>query len=245
MKNVTRCSQLAILFGTVCLLTYELLHDTAGIAFLRQKLFGFENLNPEVSNILSNELIRISDIGEEINRVKTNLTKQIELLEEKLRASKEMPKPGLNRKFDHSRIAFMNVIDKKGRDYIMGILVQHMLLKKFGSNIRHIVAYTNHFSGIDVLDRYGIDRLHVGLQGAEIQRTIANCGKCRYGDFNKIAAFNLSDKFDKIIVLDCDIMPLGNLDHMFVYPGPFAASFEPDRLEFNTGVFILEPSREL
>merc|ERR1719285_1467621 len=190
-----------------------------------------------MSNILNNNRLIINDIHEEIKRDKANLWKQMEF----------RAKPSLNSQFNPSRVAYMNVVevDSKGKEFMMSILVQHMLLKKFGSKIRHIVAYTKHFPGLAVLDLYGIEQLHVGQDGAEIQRLIVNCGKCRYPDFGKIAAFNLWDKFDKIVVLDVDIMPVRNLDHMFSYPGPFAASFEPDSFEFNTGVFILEPSKEL
>merc|ERR1719285_428994 len=162
-----------------------------------------------MSNILNNNRLRINDIHEEIKRDKANLWKQMEF----------RAKPSLNSQFNPSRVAYMNVVevDSKGKEFMMSILVQHMLLKKFGSKIRHIVAYTKHFNSLNVLDRYGIVQIHVGQQGAEIQRLIVNCGKCRYGDFNKIAAFNLYDQLDKIVVLDCDVMPLGNLDHMFAY----------------------------
>merc|ERR1719285_916950 len=190
-----------------------------------------------MSNILNNNRLIINDIHEEIKRDKANLWKQMEF----------RAKPSLNSQFNPSRVAYMNVVevDSKGKEFMMSILVRHMLLKKFGSKIRHIVAYTKHFRELDILDRYGIERLDLGQDGAEIQRTIVNCGKCRYTHFSKIAVFNLYDKFDKIVILDLDIMPLRNLDHMFAYPGPFAVSFEPDRFEFNSGVFILEPSKEL
>jgi len=144
-----------------------------------------------------------------------------------------------------SKIAFMNVVSHKGRGYIMAIIVQHMLLKKFGSTLRHVVAYTRPFDALEVLDHFGIEQISLEDAGKQVQESIAKCGPCNYGTLPKIAAFSLYDQFDKVIFLDCDIMPLGNLDHMFAYPGPFAVSFEPDRLEFNSGVFILEPTQEL
>jgi len=126
----------------------------------------------------------------------------------------------------------------------MGILVQHMLHKKFGSTVRHVVAYTRPFEALRVLDHFGIEQISLEDAGKQVQDTLVNCA-CWRGVFVKIAAFRLYDQFDKVIVFDCDTMPLGNLDHMFAYPGPFAAALSPGSLEFNSGVFILEPTQEL
>jgi len=222
MRNFVRFCQLLVLAVTILFLVYQLI---SGVIWAHKTTIQIEDTTSTIST-------------------------QIELFSKKLKAAEAIPQPkavetskvNLNK----SKIAFVNVVDQRGRDYMMGILVQHMLLKKkFGSTVRHVVAYTRPFYALRVLDHFGIEQISLEDAGKQVQETIVNCGPCKYGTFAKIAAFRLYDQFDKVIVLDCDIMPLGNIDHMFAYPGPFAVSFEPDRLEFNSGVFILEPTQEL
>jgi len=62
--------------------------------------------------------------------------------------------------------------------------------------------------------------------------------------FTKLRAFDLAE-YDKVVFLDADTVVVSNVDDLFQRPA-FAAApdfFMPDR--FNSGVMVLEPSREL
>jgi lipopolysaccharide biosynthesis glycosyltransferase len=62
--------------------------------------------------------------------------------------------------------------------------------------------------------------------------------------FTKLRAWELVD-FDKVVLLDADVITLQNIDDLFERPSISAAPdfFLPDR--FNTGLTVLEPSKEL
>ncbi len=61
--------------------------------------------------------------------------------------------------------------------------------------------------------------------------------------FSKLEAFNMTD-FDKIIVLDNDIMIRTNIEHWFRYPAP-AATHARGTIEWNSGAMVIEPNQVL
>lgn len=64
------------------------------------------------------------------------------------------------------------------------------------------------------------------------------------GTFNKLWLFNLTD-FDKVIVLDCDVLVRKDISHWFVdYPTP-SATQPGDNIEWNSGAMVISPNQTL
>lgn len=60
--------------------------------------------------------------------------------------------------------------------------------------------------------------------------------------FAKFKAFDL-EEFDKILLLDCDILFLHNVDYLFEYSGLSSVSWQPNN--FCSGCMLIEPNHEL
>jgi alpha-N-acetylglucosamine transferase len=56
--------------------------------------------------------------------------------------------------------------------------------------------------------------------------------------FNKLHAWRLVD-FDRVLVLDCDLLLLEPIDALFRYPAPGAVAFGPLDRRFNSGVLLI------
>jgi hypothetical protein len=63
------------------------------------------------------------------------------------------------------------------------------------------------------------------------------------GPFSKLWLFNLTD-FDKIIVLDGDVLIRTNIAHWFDYDTP-SASQQGDNIEWNSGAMVIEPNADV
>ena len=64
------------------------------------------------------------------------------------------------------------------------------------------------------------------------------------GTFDKILVFGLS-QFSKLVFIDCDMLILNNIDHLFSYPH-MAACFDGqyDSHNLNSGLMVIEPSSD-
>jgi hypothetical protein len=65
----------------------------------------------------------------------------------------------------------------------------------------------------------------------------------RQGVFIKTFAYNLTD-FEKIIVIDNDVMIRRNIMHWFDYPAP-AMTGARGMIEWNSGAMVIEPSKKM
>jgi len=59
------------------------------------------------------------------------------------------------------------------------------------------------------------------------------------GTFNKLWLFNLTE-FDKVIMMDADVLIRTHINHWFDYPTPCAIQ-AGDNISWNTGALVIRP----
>lgn len=138
--------------------------------------------------------------------------------------------------FPH-RFAIVNYVESK--DQIYGVYSIHNQILKLDINAKHVV-----------LARRDIDKslkdvllLWVGEENCRfidsISAKVGNKSGMWQGVFNKLAAFNLTE-FEKVIVLDADILIRSDITHWFDYPTPCAIQGNDD-LNWNSGAMVITP----
>lgn len=143
------------------------------------------------------------------------------------------------------KYAVVNFVDESD-EYLWGLYSMHVQLKKFNMtpHVKHIAMVSTQISKksraliTEWLGEEGIrlfDRKH-------ILKRIPKKG-LRQGVFLKLEAFNMTE-FDKIILLDNDILVRTNLMHWFDYPAP-AATGARGMIEWNSGAMVIEPRTSL
>lgn len=147
---------------------------------------------------------------------------------------------------DHKkRYAVVNFVDKSD-EYLWGLYSTHVQLQKFNMtpHIEHIAMVSQDISKKSrrlVEEWLGLD----GIREFDRKYILRKLSKknLRQGVFLKLQAFNMTE-FDKIIVLDNDILVRRNLEHWFNYPAP-AATGARGMVEWNSGAMVIEPSTSL
>lgn len=91
---------------------------------------------------------------------------------------------------------------------------------------------------IDVLDEWLGEKNVILVDKSYIHEQIVDEGIWK-GTFNKLWVFNLT-QYDKIVMLDHDILVRTNILHWFDYPAPCATQ-EQHNLAWNSGAMVIEP----
>lgn len=143
------------------------------------------------------------------------------------------------------RLAVVNFVDDLDY-YLWGVYSIHNQLEKFNMTspaIRHIAIVPEKMSGKSkalLQEWLGTDNVR------EVDKNLIR-KKVPKGlwvpVFNKLFAFDMTD-FDKLIVLDNDILIRRNIQHWFDYPAP-AATHARGTIEWNSGAMVIEPSERL
>lgn len=144
----------------------------------------------------------------------------------------------------NKRYAIFNFVDESNY-YLWGLYSMRTQLKKFNmTHIPHIAMVSEKISSSSlalIQEWLGKD----GIRKFNRKHILKKVSKrnLRQGVFLKLQAFNMTE-FDKIIVLDNDILLRRNIEHWFNYPAP-AATGARGLVEFNSGAMVIEPSTEL
>ncbi len=138
----------------------------------------------------------------------------------------------------HRRFAIVNYVESMDQIYGVYSIRQQML--KHNIRVPHValVPYDMKKSYQDAVTRW---------VGEENLRFVNKIGKAMIGKrsgiwkgvFNKLAAFNLTE-FEKVIVLDADILIRSDITHWFDYPTPCAIQGDND-LDWNSGAMVITP----
>jgi len=143
------------------------------------------------------------------------------------------------------RYAVVNFVDESD-EYLWGLYSMHVQLQKFHMtpHVEHIAMVSENISKKSralVAEWLGED----GIREFDRKEILKKVPKrnLRQGVFLKLEAFNMT-KFDKIIVLDNDILVRTNLMHWFDYPTP-AATGARGMIEWNSGAMVIEPRTSL
>ncbi|MGD8606245.1 MAG: glycosyltransferase family 8 protein [Myxococcales bacterium] len=132
-----------------------------------------------------------------------------------------------------------------GEGYLPGVEALGKSLEAHGTQVPRVVLVTSDVSGET--------RARLSRQGWQVREVepLENPNPDtiqlfeRFRDvFTKLRAWQLVD-FAKVVLLDADMITLQNIDDLFERPSISAAPdfFLPDR--FNSGLMVLEPSREV
>jgi hypothetical protein len=150
-----------------------------------------------------------------------------------------------NEEKKQKRYAVVNFVDESN-EYLWGLYSTHVQLQKFNMTpgIQHIAMISQDISKESrklVAEWLGDD----GIREFDRSHILSKVPKrnLRQGVFLKLEAFNMTE-FDKIIVLDNDILVRTNLEHWFNYPAP-AATGARGIIEWNSGAMVIEPRTSL
>ena len=139
------------------------------------------------------------------------------------------------------RLAVVNFVDDLDY-YLWGVYSIHNQMEKFNMTpvIRHIAIVPENMSSKSkalLQEWLGSDNVR------EVDKNYIRKKVPRglwVPVFNKLFAFNMTD-FDKLVVLDNDILIRTNIQHWFDYPAP-AATHARGTIEWNSGAMVIEPS---
>lgn len=148
-----------------------------------------------------------------------------------------------------TRLAVVNFVDESD-EYLWGVYSTHTRLRETGMTavgIQHVamVSQDIHPNSKALLEEWlGRDQVIEFDRNIVLNQLVNEGLRSRNGVFLKLQAFNLT-QYDKIIVLDSDILVRTNIAHWFDdYPAP-AATGAKGRIEWNSGAMVIEPSTEL
>ena len=99
--------------------------------------------------------------------------------------------------------------------YLPGLLTLHYALRKHGSKYPLIALYTSTFptSGHAALDGRNIPKKHVEYLVPSVQRDFTNSDPRFYDTWSKLTLFSLTE-FERVVLLDCDMLVLRNMDEL-------------------------------
>jgi hypothetical protein len=149
------------------------------------------------------------------------------------------------------RLAIASFVD--GRDYLFGVFSTLTQMAKFNMSgsggIEQVVIVPNTFP---MRNKKEWKALTSWMQGPDkhiyqvdrnfIIKKITGASAMWKGPFNKLWMFNMTD-FDRLIVLDADVLIRTNIRHWFDYPTPCATQAAGE-LERNSGAMVIEPSNK-
>jgi len=144
------------------------------------------------------------------------------------------------------RFAVVNFVDESD-EYLWGVYSMRTQLRKVGMTptVKHIAMVSQDIkpeSKALLVEWLGKEQV-IEFDRNVVLNKLNERLRGRPGVFLKLVAFNLT-QFDKIIVLDNDILIRTNLMHWFDYPAP-AATGAKGRVEWNSGAMVIEPSADL
>lgn len=139
-------------------------------------------------------------------------------------------------------------------DYMLGVLSLHKSWQRAKSkyDFHCIVSNVIHEEVIDKLKSNGVKIIKFNQIKIPENLIIYNKNYC-YTNYevlknyyNKLVVFGL-DKFEKIIYMDADMIMIDNIDELFDKPHMSAVLNHQENgiYYFNSGIMIIEPSREL
>ena len=141
------------------------------------------------------------------------------------------------------RLAVVNFVDDLDY-YLWGVFSIHNQMQKFNMTARHVALIPENMS------KKSKTMLHEWLGKENVKEVDKNLIRKKVPKglwipvFNKLEAFNMADEFDKLIVLDNDILIRQNIEHWFDYPAP-AATHARGTIEWNSGAMVIEPNSTL
>ncbi len=139
-------------------------------------------------------------------------------------------------------------------DYLPGVLVLAESLRNVKSQYNLVVVLTgvekDKYRIITTLDQNKISYIEFDATLSipnEVISTNIRLGKERWNNtFQKLFMFNMTE-YEKMVYMDCDMMVLKNIDHLFSKPHLSAvvdaASYPGNehRRNFNSGIMVIEP----
>jgi alpha-N-acetylglucosamine transferase len=144
------------------------------------------------------------------------------------------------------RLAVVQFVDASD-EYLWGVYSTHVQLKKFNMTptVDHIAMVSQDISDSSrslLSDWLGANAI-VEFDRNYILKRLTGDETLRQGVFLKLQAFNLT-RYDKIILLDNDLLVRRSIMHWFDYPAP-AATGSRGMMEFNSGAMVIEPRTSL
>lgn len=144
-----------------------------------------------------------------------------------------------------------------GSSYVPGALTLAKTLKSFNTPYKVVVlADTSTIGGhsLSLLNKAFDEIIQINDSKllAPVEEVASKLNRSELSiTFSKVLLWSLHDKYDQIVYLDCDTLPLNSLDHLFeqykdIDVGEIVASPDigwPDI--FNSGVLILKPHAEV
>ncbi len=131
--------------------------------------------------------------------------------------------------------------------YLMGALVLYESLKRTQPKYPFTVLITKNVSSSaeETLKKKGIRVIRIDdciLMDAEHQKQNENVGYKYWNyTFDSLYVFELIE-FEKIVYLDCDVLILENLDHLFDKPH-LSACIDPGSTDLSSGIMVIEPKQ--
>ena len=141
------------------------------------------------------------------------------------------------------RYAIASVVE--GADHIYGAYSIHKQIAKFRMNITQVVVAPRTIESsfrAALVSWLGEENVRTVDKGYIVERIAPDSGMWK-GPFNKLWLFNLTD-FDKLIVLDADVLIRTNIMHWFDYPAPCAIQTKDD-ISWNSGAMVIEPNTQI
>ena len=147
---------------------------------------------------------------------------------------------------EHSprRVAVVNFVG--GMDQIYGVYSIQQQMLKHNMTAAHIVLAPDSLDQNlkDVIALWLGDKNNLRVVNeTAIMSKIADDSGIWKGVFNKLWAFNLTE-FEKIIVLDSDVLIRTDISHWADYPTPCAIQAKDD-LDWNSGAMVITPDTKL
>lgn len=130
-------------------------------------------------------------------------------------------------------------------NYLTGALVLNESLKRTNPRYPFTVMVTKNVSSScdQILQKHGIRVIRKEeniLLDAQQQKKNENVGYKYWNyTFDSLYVFELME-FDKIVYLDCDVLVLENLDHLFEKPH-LSAALDPGTTNLSSGIMVIEP----
>jgi hypothetical protein len=155
---------------------------------------------------------------------------------------------GTGTKNKKARYAVGNYIDKYWMvGSVYGVYSIHTQLFKFNMTdlVDHVVLVSPLVPEkfVLILNQF-LGEKSVRIQdNRELLSSLLHDDKIWAGTFNKVSLFNVTE-YDKIIVLDNDILIRKNIMHWFDYPTP-AATHSRGTIEWNSGAMVISPDADV
>ena len=145
------------------------------------------------------------------------------------------------------RLAVVNFVDSDQPNTLWGVYSIHSQLIKFKMipAVEHVVLVASDMplEYVALLEKWiGPDNVRATDKNYIRDMVSGDDGLWAHV-FSKLEAFNLTE-FDKLIVLDNDILIRRNIMHWFEYPAP-AATQSRGSIEWNSGAMVIEPNEQL